>query len=241
MAAAESLYIHFSWKKFRHLVTTSPNDTTNPLYHVSIRSTIGPHVIIRYPATDGIIGTGTLHAFSISPRYSLRSRPGQLKALARLRTEYNHISHTFDPSGKPHSMRWTSSSGFKSWDFLCLDEHDNAVARFSASIWSATKVGRIDFLDAKIAGNEAFREEMLLLGLTLYYCMWFRTYNVFNIAGSIFTNTKPLDKDGAVDGRELKALGRADSRLSIADEAGLVGEGNGQGGQSRYAPRLNRA
>jgi hypothetical protein len=99
-------------------------------------------------------------------------------------------------------------------------------------------VGRIDFLDAKAAGNEAFREEMLLLGLTLYYCMWFRTYNVFNIAGSIFTDTKPLDKDGGVDARELKALGRADSRLSIAEEVGREGEGQSQ--QNRYAPRLNR-
>lgn len=226
--SSSSLFIHFSWKKFRHLVTADQNDISQPIYNVSIRSTIGPHIIIRYPDTEGIIGTGTLHAFSISPRYTLRNRPGQLKALARLRTEYNHISHTYQLDGRPHSMRWTSASGFASWDFVCIDETGNAVARFSASVWNVKKVGRIDFLDPKIASNEAFREEVLLLGLTLYYCMWFRTYNVFNIAGSIFTNTKPLDKD-AIDGSELSLL--------RSDEAG---DATGSTRDDRFAPRLNR-
>lgn len=89
-------------------------------------------------------------------------------------------------------------------------------------------------MDERVAGNEGFREEMLLLGLTLHYCMWFRTYNVFNIAGSVFGNTQPLDKN-AVDESELRALGRAESRASVDDVDGL-----GVRREETGAPRLNR-
>jgi hypothetical protein len=61
-------------------------------------------------------------------------------------------------------MTWTSSGGcFKTWDFVCMDEQQIPVAKFSANLWAIKKVGRIEFLGLK-ADSDAVRDEIVVTG-----------------------------------------------------------------------------
>ena len=83
MASATSMYFHFIWNKMHIVVTADPKDSSNHLYRFSRSTSLGQEVILRIPTTNKIIGTAALQRLSISPRYQLRGRPGQLKALSR--------------------------------------------------------------------------------------------------------------------------------------------------------------
>ena len=93
-------------------------------------------------------------------------------------------------------MLWTSTSGLKSWDFTCYDESKTVVVRVRISKWHQRRMGRIDFLVTGAANNDAFREEMVLLGLTLFYCRLSKSIGNTSLWGMIFADTEPLKKDG---------------------------------------------
>lgn len=92
-------------------------------------------------------------------------------------------------------MTWTSSCGLKTWDFICLDEQKMPVAKFSANIWGLKKVGYITFMGSSTPGahaaggnvSDAVREEIVVTGLTLFYCMVLRTNSVLSLFGAIFS------------------------------------------------------
>ena len=65
------------------------------------------------------------------------------------------------------------------------------VAKFSANIWALQKVGNIEFLGDKADSKEA-REEIVVTGLTLFYCMCLRTNNILNLFGAIFSRPGPI-------------------------------------------------
>lgn len=188
MAAGQSreLAVDFKWSKFHILITDL--DTTNPdptlRYDVST-GMMAPHLKIKSTQNDQQIGTGTVHAISISPDYELHGSKGTLQAKSRLRTIYTHLSHTFSDTDQPAKMTWTSQSGFKTWDFICCDENQNPVAKFTANIWAFKKVAKIELLGPK-AFDPAAMDEIVVVGLTLFYCMYVRINNPFNLVGSAF-------------------------------------------------------
>lgn len=108
--------------------------------------------------------------------------------MKRFKTEYSHLSNVYSETDEPATMTWTSKSDFKTWDFICLDPQQLPVAKFSANIWAVKKVGNIEFLGPK-AGSEAAREEILVTGLTLFYCMMLRMNNVLSLFGAVFHRT----------------------------------------------------
>ncbi|PGH15841.1 hypothetical protein AJ79_02222 [Helicocarpus griseus UAMH5409] len=156
--------------------------------------------------------TGSLHTISINADCEIHGKKVGIRALRRFVTSYMHYSQAFaktktnsnsdgvdndlSSNSERESMRmtWTSSSGWKTWDFICLDENQNPVAKFSGNIWGVKKVGDIIFLGENIAAitgsstiPDTVRDEIVVTGLTLFYCMVLRVNSVFSLFGAVFS------------------------------------------------------
>lgn len=190
------LLVDFSWRKF-HALVTEEDKPSDPIYIVDFRTLRSPHLVIKSASDDKVIGTGTLKAISINPDYEIHGQPGKLKALKRFRTQYTHLSRAFsDDEASLMPMTWSSNCGFKTWDFICLDDQQNPVAKFAANAWSVKKVGKIEFMGPK-AMSQAARDEIVVTGLTLFYCMVLRTNSILSLFGAIIARPGPLDNGAA--------------------------------------------
>ncbi|KAF7862536.1 hypothetical protein EAF04_007409 [Stromatinia cepivora] len=216
----QSLSVNFSWKKFKSLISTPDTSSSQPLYTVSYKS-FKPNLVFRSASDDSVFGTGTIHPVSIDADCEVRGRRIKIKAMKRWKTEYAHLSYTFNSSSsqssisnidtstsstsntsapnietdtsnsnpdkkEPVQMTWTSSSGWKTWDFICLDTSQMPVAKFSANTLSLKNVGCIEFLGEEAMSNERFREEIVVVGMTLMYTMVLRTTSVLSLVGAVF-------------------------------------------------------
>ncbi|KAJ5368556.1 uncharacterized protein N7496_008316 [Penicillium cataractarum] len=197
---SRTLAVDFTWRKLKTLITDTNESNPTPLYTVDC-NIITNNLTFKTPQNDQIIGTGSAHAISISPDYQLHGVKGTLKAQKRLRTVYTHVSTTFSTTGAPAKMTWTSKSGFKTWDFICVDEQQQPVARFSANMWALKKVGKIELLGPK-ALDDAARDEIVVVGFTLYYCWILRVNNPFNLLGSAFLSKEKPEKVDKLEGFE---------------------------------------
>jgi hypothetical protein len=168
------------------LISDYDNPQSDPIYVVDFKAVKAPHLIFKSATDDSAIGAGTFHTVSINADYEVHARKGTLKAQKRFKTEYTYRSRAFSDNDSPVTMTWTSSSGFKTWDFVCMDEQQIPVAKFSANLWAIKKVGRIEFLGLK-ADSDAVRDEIVVTGLTLFYCMLLRANNIFAFFGAIFS------------------------------------------------------
>ena len=202
---AYTLLVDFRWKKFNALITEKGDPDAKPLYIVDYK-TLKPHLVFKHVAENANFGTASFHTFSINADCELRGQPITLKALKRWLTQYEHLSRSFSKTDEPVAMSWHSSSGFKSWDFICVDEEQNPVAKFSANAWSFKKVGNIEFMSSKAGVTDAMREEIIITGISLFYCMLLRSSSILSFFGAIFASPGHLDKDGytAVDEASTK-------------------------------------
>ncbi|EEH36027.2 hypothetical protein PAAG_00350 [Paracoccidioides lutzii Pb01] len=211
-----TLEVDFSWKRYKSLITEKDNPQSPPLYIVDYRAT-KPHLAFRAGEDQPPFATGSLRTVSINADCQIRGRTITLKALKRFRTEYTHLSYAFakgsinSAAPEPVPMTWTSSSGFKTWDFICLDEKQMPLAKFSANAWSLKKVGNITLIGSNIAAatgsdtiSDAVREEIVVTGLTLFYCMVLRSTSILSFFGAIFSRPghdereKEREKDGSI-------------------------------------------
>lgn len=194
-AQTPTLQIDFSWKKWKALITEH-DKPSNPVYIVDFNTVRSPHIIFKSATDDITVGTGTLHPISINADYEIRGHKGTLKALKRFRTVYTHLSQAFSDNDAPATMKWTTGYSFKTWDFICQDEQQMPVAKFSANMWAVKKMGKIEFLGPK-ATSAAARDEIVVTALTLYFCMLLRTNSILSFFGAIVARPGPLDKDKA--------------------------------------------
>ncbi|KAH8602504.1 hypothetical protein B0O99DRAFT_606750 [Bisporella sp. PMI_857] len=188
-----TLKVDFTWKKFQALITGQANPP-DPRYIVHFQGIKSPHIIVKSADDTITIGDGTLHPVSINAEYEVRGRAGKLKALKRFQTQYTHLSQAYSDDDSLATMTWTSSCGFKTWDFICLDEKQNPVAKFSANAWALNKIGTIEFLGPK-ATSLAARDEIVVIGLTLFYCMLLRTTSILSFFGAIIARPGSLEND----------------------------------------------
>ena len=200
---SNTLTVDFSWRKFNALIRPSSTSSQKP-YTVKFKP-LSPHLVFK--TDEAIFGTGHLNTFSINAACTLRNVPIELIAEKRLKTSYSHQSHNFssDPK-KTVKMTWTSTSDFVTWDFICLDEKQNPVAKFSANIWALKKIGRIEFSNIG-EGEEAERkkEEIVVMGLTLFNTMVVRMNNIFSLWGSAFhTPGRAREKVKNVEGEGVE-------------------------------------
>jgi hypothetical protein len=202
------LQVDFSYKKFQALITevvkpsgpvlTERERPSDPVYIVDFHTIKAPHMIVKSAIDSTTVGTGTLHPISIHADYEIHGQKRQLKALKHFKISYTHLSSAFSSTSSPVTMTWTSNCGFKTWDFICLDEQQNAVARFTANVWAVKKVGNIEFLGLK-ANSQAAREEIIITGLTLYYCILLRSTSLLSFFGAIFARPGPIESGLKVD------------------------------------------
>ncbi|KAL8838544.1 MAG: hypothetical protein Q9170_002086 [Blastenia crenularia] len=206
---SSTLQVDYSWKKWQALITSLSNPTEK-LYTVHYQAIMSPHLTVKSTISQEIIGTGTLHPISINAKYTIHNRPGVLKALKRWKTSYTHLSYAFAPTldSSPATMTWTSGSNFKTWDFICLDEQQVPVAKFSANLWTLKKIGNIEYLGPK-ANSQAAREEIIVVGLLLAYTMILRTTSILSFVGAIFARPGPIKKtnERAVEARTEGEIG----------------------------------
>ncbi|KAL2812924.1 hypothetical protein BDW59DRAFT_35365 [Aspergillus cavernicola] len=180
------LQVDFSWKKFKGLISDVNNPEAGPLYIVEWNAVRSPHLIFKRPADDRIVGTGTLHTFRINADYEVAGQKGTLIAQKRFKTLYTHQSYAYSNTNEPVTMTWSSESGFTTWDFVCVDERQRPVAKYSAKIWGVKKIGNVEFMDDRPL-SDAARDEIVVTGLTLFYCMWLRVNNIFSLFGAVFS------------------------------------------------------
>lgn len=202
---SSTLQIDFSYKKFQSLITESDN-SSGPIYTVHFKTLRPPHLTIKSATDQTVIGTGTLHCVSINADYSLHGHNGTLRALKRFKTSYSHLSHAFSDSNSPVPMTWSSTWGLKTWDFVCEDAQGNAVARVSVKCWGIKKIGVIEFLGEK-AGDRKAREEIVVVGLTLFYCMILRSNNVLGIFGACFAKLGTGNEEKVGEGARDDSVG----------------------------------
>jgi hypothetical protein len=182
-----TLQVDFSWRKFHSLITEKDDPNSETKYVVDYKST-SPHLIFKHGNDTAKFAFGKLHAISINAECEINGRTTELKALKRFKTEYTHLSYACSDSNTPVPMSWTSGCNFKTWDFICLDEHGVAVARFLARNWSTNRVGLIEFMGPKDTISDAVRDEIVVTGLTLFYCMVLRSTSVLSLFGAIFSS-----------------------------------------------------
>ncbi|KAI9648911.1 hypothetical protein NHQ30_001477 [Ciborinia camelliae] len=188
-APHQTLTVDFSWKKFKSIISAADSTDHKPLYNVSYK-TFQPNLIFQSASDATPLGTGTLHPISIDADCTVRGRAIKIQALKRFKTEYTHLSPTFAAcdsyiENPAVAMTWTSSSGWKNWDFICLDPQQMPVAKFSANTMSLRNVGRIEFWGPVATAHRAFQEEIIVVGMTLMYTMVLRSTSVLSLLGAM--------------------------------------------------------
>ncbi|KAJ5244672.1 hypothetical protein N7489_004768 [Penicillium chrysogenum] len=121
-------------------------------------------------STGELFGVGCLNLVSIDADYEVHGRKDQIVAQRRLKTSYAHRSTAALTTGKPVTLTWYSDSNFTKWDFICCDEQQLPVAKFTLKIWGVRKLGRIKFM-GPMAHNQKLQEEIVVTSLTLSYQM----------------------------------------------------------------------
>lgn len=196
----------YTWYNFKGRIYDDTKPGEEPIYIADFAKLRRPHAIYKRVDDDKIIGTGTVHYFKLDTEYESYGRKDTLVAQKRFRAIYTHRSPAMSDTEQPVTMTWTSESGFKEWDFVCVDENQMPVARFSMNPWRMAKMGTIEFTGPK-ADSQALREELIVAGITLAYHIMVRSSNFFSVAGALFaspghdkerqTGPKPAATDGA--------------------------------------------
>jgi hypothetical protein len=222
---SRNLEVNFSWRQWKILITEPSQD--EPVYVVkchplSLNLTFksGPRAAkaAAVPDSDdddndtttdaGVIGDGHVHAFKIDYNTHVHGRPIRVSAAKRLLTRYTYQSLAFssDSTGnKPATMTWKSNSWFRCFDFILLDESQQLVAKFTPKYLGMRNIATIEFLGPK-ADNPLARDEVVVTGLTLYMCMFYRTSNIVPLVGALTARPgKDYKITAAPGGEDLKA------------------------------------
>ncbi|KAJ6021764.1 hypothetical protein N7540_007268 [Penicillium herquei] len=180
-----TLQIDFKWGKFTSRISDTQN-TEVPLYMVKYKIFSQKQLVYLSGATQDVIGTGSIHMINIDADYECHGRKDTLVAQKRLSTIYTHRSGVLkNYDNTPVVLTWTGDIGLTKWDFVCVDEQQMPVAKFSANLWGIKKLGKIQLM-GQAAYDESLRDEMVITGMTLAYCMITRMNNIFSLVGAIF-------------------------------------------------------
>ncbi|KAF1808732.1 hypothetical protein P152DRAFT_462141 [Eremomyces bilateralis CBS 781.70] len=190
---SSTLLVDFSWKNFKARVTEKDDPESKDLYIIDFKA-LKPNLVFQHASDGSTFGTSSFHTFAIDADCEFYGQPIKLKAQKRFKTAYAHKSRTYSGTDEPMTLHWTSDYDFKVWDFICVDADQNPIAKYSANCWAMKKIGSIEFIGPK-ANTDAVREELLMMGLSLYYLMVLRTNSIFSLFGAVFSQP----------GRESKA------------------------------------
>jgi hypothetical protein len=194
------LRVDFSWTKFRNIISEDNGQSLTTRYVQHFRST-KPQ--LRFSSADNgkQMGEGSFHQISISGECMVNGRAIELRPLKRWKTRYNFLSLAFASPSAPKTLvplTWTAVSGFKTWNFICLDKNQLPIAQFAANWWAMKAVGKFQFERSRETLSDAQRDEVVITGLTLMYMMMSRINNPLTLVGAAFA------KPGRVEEGMLK-------------------------------------
>ncbi|KAJ8109766.1 hypothetical protein OPT61_g7217 [Boeremia exigua] len=195
--------VDFAWSKFRNIVSEKDGDKLTPIYIQHFRPT-KPQLRLEDAINNTPVSTGTINNVSISAECVIHGQPIYIKPLKRWTTAYNYLSETLSSTGSPVPITWITTSSLKIWDFVCLDSATQTpIARFSANWWAIKQVGNFHFEQSAATLSKEVRDEIVTVGLTLFYVMATRINNPLNILGSVFAKTGKVEDDVQVGTEEL--------------------------------------
>lgn len=179
------LRLDFQWRKFRTYISDETRRET-PRYTLHYKL-LAPQLRFRNNANNEIIGNGLLHYFSIDADYDLYGRQDTMVAQKRWSVVYSFRSMALSTDGQPVTLNWVSESGFKRWDFVCVDPDQLPLARVTANTFGLKHLATIEFT-GPVANSQLFQEEIMVTGVTLAYCAAFRFGSVSGLAGNLASN-----------------------------------------------------
>ncbi len=115
---------------------------------------------IPHASTTTTIGTLTFRALTTRIDSTVHKSPIALTAHGILKPSYTWSS----PAQRGVAMTW--KGGKSSFELLCLDGDEVAVARFLFSRWSVKKCGSLEILDTEAEGG-GFMDVIVVTGLAL--------------------------------------------------------------------------
>jgi len=185
----DSWKVDFTWKKLKGIITDAR--TNDPIMDIDCKHMLNPLLTFIDPEKN-LIGTSSFGAVSIHAECEIRGRHKKIQAMKRLCTEYTYLSDAFAHGDSPVPMYWTSTSGFKHWDFILLDSNKEPVARFHSSFWAIRKLGFLEFMGEYSAET---KEEICITGFSVYYNTLLRMNNFFQLAGAIGGKVGPIETE----------------------------------------------
>lgn len=181
-SAPTRLRLDFQWLKFKTYISDE-KDKKKRLYTLHYRP-LTPQLRFRNNATQQIFGTGGLHFLSVDADYDIHGREDVMVAQKRWGLTYSFRSMALSTNGLPVTLHWVSESGFKNWDFVCVDEQQMPLAKFTTNIWGMKHIASIEFT-GPMANSQAFREEVIVTGTTLSYCAALRATSLSGLASTL--------------------------------------------------------
>lgn len=194
-----TLTVNFAWRKFKSSIS-DVNNPEKPLYIVGYKVFPKLKFIFQRATSDegsdgnaeddgktedNVFGTGTVNNVSIDSSWECNGHKDKLVAQRRFRTAYTHRSTALAENGKPKVVTWSGDVGLTKWDFVCVDENQVPLAKYTANLWGMKKIGKIELMGPR-AHDPAFRDEMVITGMTVGYTMVWRANNIFQLFGSLF-------------------------------------------------------
>ena len=201
-----TLQVDFAWSKFRNTISEkSSTGQLTPVYIQHFRPT-KPQLRFDSADTNTQFATGTIKTISIAADCVIHGITVPLKPLKRWKTQYNYLSTTLSPNGStPAPVTWITNSSLKIWDFICLDANQLPIAKFSVNIWALKQVGNFHFDKSAAEVSRAVRDEVVVMGLTLFYVMAVRMNNPLHLLGSAFAKPGKVGEEGVeMEGRKTK-------------------------------------
>lgn len=197
-----TLQLNFSWRKNTTIISESGSDV--PLYFAkynpftmktifktgqaatkALSSDSDDNSINLEAEDDDVIGNSRVKVFHIDCPTTVRGRSVALSAASRIMTRYNYSSLAYASHPlKPAVMTWKSNSMVKVFDFDLLDEQQQTVARYNTKYLAAKKYATIELFGPK-AWDSLATEEVLITGLTMYFCMIYRVSSPVPLVGAL--------------------------------------------------------
>lgn len=207
-----TLQIDFSWANFQNRISQKTSTSLIPLYVQHFRPT-NPQLRFDLAPSNTSIATAVIPGVSIASSCTIRGQKIPISPLSRLKTAYGYSSRVLSSSpDHPVTISWVANGTMKTWDFVCLDEKQLPIAKFSLNSWALKQIGTMEF--GRVVSEEQ-RDEVVITGLTVLYVMGMRLINPLQIFGLVFASTgvKGL-KEGEGEGTHVAGEnGRSDGKV----------------------------
>jgi hypothetical protein len=199
-----TLQVDFAWSKFRNTVSEKNGSSLTPLYIQHFRPT-KPQLRIEDATSNTQIATGTISNISIAAECTIHGQTIAIRPLKRWKTAYNYLSTALSSTSTPVPISWIANSSLKVWGFVCLDSATQTpIAKFSANWWALTEVGNFHFEKSGAEVSKEVRDEIVVIGLTIFYVMAARMNNPLHLLGATFAKAGKVEDDGRAGGVELE-------------------------------------